>query len=194
VDYTYTEATGTSAMLTSPMAGSTLGTSDVIFTWSGGTDVTKYDLLVGNGGPGSADILNTGPTTAMTATVPTLPANGATIYVRLMSYISGTWHSTDYTYTEATGTSAALTSPMPGSTLGTSNVTFNWTAGTNVTKYGLLVGVGGPGSADIFATGSTTALTATVPKLPANGATIYVRLMSDISGSWHYIDYTYTAQ
>jgi hypothetical protein len=83
---------------------------------------------------------------------------------------------------------------MPGSTLGTSNVTFNWTAGTNVTKYGLLVGVGGPGSADIFATGSTTALTATVPKLPANGATIYVRLMSDISGSWHYIDYTYTAQ
>jgi hypothetical protein len=166
----------------------------VTFTWSAGTYETEYVLWLGLSGPGSSDLYSSGPITALTTTVPSLPAHGAKIYARLFSVGSGGEQYNDYTFTEPTGTLAALTSPTPGSTLGTSNVTFTWTAGTDVTKYGLLVGVSGPGSTDLFYTGSTAAATATVPNLPAHGATIYVRLMSDISGAWQYNDYTYTEQ
>jgi hypothetical protein len=33
-----------------------------------------------------------------------------------------------------------------------------------------------------------------VLKLPAYGATVYVRLMSEISGAWQDVDYTYNEQ
>jgi hypothetical protein len=71
---------------------------------------------------------------------------------------------------------------------------FTWSEGADVTKYDLLVGVSGPGSGDLLNLGATTATAATAPKLPAHGETIYVRLMSDISGAWQFNDYTYTAQ
>jgi len=193
-DYTYTEASSTAATIISPGAGSTLGASGVMFNWTAGTLVTNYALWLGTSGPGSSNLYNSGLTAVTSVTVPSLPADGAKVYARLFSEGSGGTQSIDYTYTESSGTSAALTSPMPGTTLGTSNVIFTWSGGTDVTKYDLLVGFGGPGSTDLFETGSTTALTATVPMLPANGAKIYVRLMSDISGTWHFTDYTYTAQ
>jgi hypothetical protein len=41
---------------------------------------------------------------------------------------------------------------------------------------------------------STKAATATAPKLPANGAKLSVSLMSNFSGAWQDIDYTYTEQ
>jgi hypothetical protein len=194
LDYTYAEATSTAATMISPAQGSTLGASGVMFTWTAGSLVTNYGLWLGSNGPGSSSFYSSGLTTATSVTVPSLPADGAKVYARLFSEGSGGIQYVDYTYTEATGTSAALTSPMPGSKLGTSDVIFTWSGGTDVTKYDLLVGNGGPGSADILNTGSTTAMTATVPRLPANGATIYVRLMSDISGTWHSTDYTYTEQ
>jgi len=187
-DYTYTEA-GTPAVMISPTPGSRLGSSNVTFTWTAGTGVAEYVLLVGLA-PGSGDLFNFSSTTATSATVPNLPAKGATIYVSLMSDIGGTFRTADYTYTEA-GTPATMISPTPGSTLGTSNVTFTWTAGAGVTLYDLLVGLG-PGSTDLYSSGSTTATSATVPSLPAKGATIYVRLMSDIGGVFHSNDYTYT--
>jgi hypothetical protein len=193
-DYTYTEASSTAATIISPGAGSTLGASGVMFNWTAGTLVTNYALWLGTSGPGSSNLYNSGLTAVTSVTVPSLPADGAKVYARLFSEGSGGTQSIDYTYTESSGTSAALTSPMPGTSLGTSNVIFTWSGGTDVTKYDLLVGFGGPGSTDLFETGSTTALTATVPMLPANGAKIYVRLMSDISGTWHFTDYTYTAQ
>jgi len=37
---------------------------------------------------------------ATSATVPTLPANGARIYARLYSKINGVWEYNDYVYTE----------------------------------------------------------------------------------------------
>ena len=194
VDYTYTEGTTAAATMISPASGATLGFSGVNFIWTPGAFVTNYGLLLGTGGPGSGNLYNSGLASENSVTVPSLPADGAKVYARLFSEGSGGIQYVDYTYTESTGTSAALTSPTPGTTLGTSNVAFTWTAGTGVTKYDLLVGFGGPGSADLYSTGSTTALTATVPTLPANGAKIYVRLMSDISGTWHYTDYVYTAQ
>jgi hypothetical protein len=95
-DYTFTNG-GTAATLTSPSAGNPIGGS-VLFTWSPGAGVTKYDLIVGNHGPGSGDFLNSGAITGTSATV-NIPAWGGTVYVRLMSEIGGAWHSTDYTFT-----------------------------------------------------------------------------------------------
>jgi hypothetical protein len=194
LDYTYTEATSISATMISPSPGGTLGFSGVTFTWTAGTWVTKYGLWLGVGGPGSSDLYNSGLTTVTSITLPSLQAKGLKLYARLVSEGSGGTQYIDYTYTESSGTSAVLTSPMPGTTLGTSNVMFTWSEGADVTKYDLLVGVSGPGSGDLLNLGATTATAATAPKLPAHGETIYVRLMSDISGTWQYNDYTYTAQ
>ena len=88
---------------------------------------------------------------------------------------------------------AALTSPAPGSTLGTSNVTFTWTAGTGATtEYDLWLGLSGPGSSSLYASGWMTNTSATVTSLPAKGATVYARLYSMVNGKVEYNDYTYT--
>jgi hypothetical protein len=51
------------------------------------------------------------------------------------------------------------------------------------------------GGNQIYPGSQVTNLTATVPGLPTNGSTVYVRLWSLISGTWqnNYNDYTYTA-
>jgi len=193
-DYTYTEATSTLAAMISPVAGSTLGASNVQFTWSAGTFVTNYALWVGISGPGSSDVYVSGPLTATSTTVTSIPTKGATIYARLFSDIGGHYLYTDYVYTEGTSIPAALTSPTPGSTLGTSNVVFSWTAGTFVTNYALWLGINGPGSSDVYVLGWTTATSATVTSLPARGAKIYARLFSKAGSATLYNDYTYTEQ
>jgi hypothetical protein len=190
VDYTYTEG-NTAATLVSPSAGTSLATSNVTFSWTAGVGTTQYDLLVGNSGPGSSDIYNSGITTSTSATIANLPVYAGTIYVRLMSIIGGTFRSVDYTFTEG-NTAATLVSPSAGTSLATSNVTFSWTAGVGTTHYDLLVGNTGPGSSDIFNSGITTATSATIAKLPVYGGTIYVRLMSIIGGAFRSVDYTFT--
>jgi hypothetical protein len=101
VDYTYTEATlaGSAAVLNSPAPGSVLTGSTVTFGWTAGTDATEYDLYLGTTGVGSNNLYSSGHITATSATVTTLPTNGATIYARLLSYINGAWEFNDYTYT-----------------------------------------------------------------------------------------------
>jgi len=193
-DYTYTEATSTLAAMISPTAGSTLGASNVVFSWTAGTFVTNYTLWLGINGPGSSDVYVSGPLTATSTTVTRIPTKGAAIYARLFSDIGGHYLYTDYLYTEGTSIPAALTSPTPGSTLGTSNVVFSWTAGTFVANYALWLGINGPGSSDVYVLGWTTATSATVTSLPARGATIYARLFSKAGSATLYNDYTYTEQ
>jgi hypothetical protein len=79
------------------MSGTSISGSTT-FTWSAGTGVTKYDLLVGNRGPGSGDYYNSGAVTVTSETV-NIPNAGGTVYVRLMSVVNGAWESTDYTFT-----------------------------------------------------------------------------------------------
>jgi hypothetical protein len=127
--------------------------------------------------------------------VTSLPTKGATVYARLFSVIDGRTQYIDYTYTEApAGTPATMISPTQGSTLGTSNVMFTWTTGTGVTQYNFLLGLSGPGSGSLYNSGWSTSTSATVPKVTANGATVYARLYSDVNGVSQYIDYTYTEQ
>ncbi len=200
IDYTYTETAPPStapATMISPGNGSTLGTSNVMFSWTMGMGVTDYDLWLGTSGPGSASLYSSGLTTNTTVTVPSLPAKGVTVYARLYSIINGVSQYNDYTYTEGTAPTTApatMISPTNGSTLGTSNVMFSWTTGTGVTSYALWLGTSGPGSSGLYASPLSTATSVTVPSLPAKGVTVYARLYSVIGGVSQYIDYTYTEQ
>ncbi|MGC2499397.1 MAG: choice-of-anchor D domain-containing protein, partial [Acidobacteriaceae bacterium] len=90
---------------------------------------------------------------------------------------------------------ASMVSPTPGTTLGGSSVTFTWNAGSGVSAYQLWLGTTGTGSADVgtYSAASTTASTVSmnVTGVPTSGATMYVRLLSEINGSWQSTDYTY---
>jgi len=86
---------------------------------------------------------------------------------------------------------AQMSTPAPGSTFSSSSVTFNWTAG-GATSYALLVGSSLYGH-DIYSSGLINALSATVNDIPTDGHTIYVTLVSNVSGSWTSNNYTYIA-
>jgi hypothetical protein len=194
-DYTYTEA-GTPAAMSTPVPGSKLGTSSVNFSWTAGYGVTQYQLWLGLSGPGSSSLYTSGWLTTTSTTVTSLPANGATVYARLYSTIGGKNQYIDYTYTESVpaGVPATMSTPAPGSTLGTSDVQFTWTTGTGVTEYQLWLGLSGLGSSNLYTSGWLMTTSTTVTSLPAKGATVYARLYSMIGGKNQYIDYTYTEQ
>jgi hypothetical protein len=101
-DYQYTESgTPTPAALTSPTPGliTILGTTNVLFQWTTGVDVSDYQLNLSAVAAGGSELfLYKG--TATSATALTLPANGAKVYARLYSLINGTWQFNDYEYTE----------------------------------------------------------------------------------------------
>lgn len=191
-DYTFTEE-GTPAVLTAPRVGSTLAASDVTFTWNTGEGVTDYQLWLGTSGAGSSNLYNSGAITTTSVTVPTLQANGVTLYARLYSETGGVWSYYDYTFIEA-GTPGVMISPAQGSTLGSSSVTFTWTAGAGNTNYQLWLGLSGVGSSNLYNSGSITTTSITVPSLPVKGATVYARLYSESGGVWSYHDYTYIEQ
>ena len=179
------------AAMTSPAPGSTLGGPNATFTWTAGYGIAQYSLWLGTTGPGSSSIFHLSSPNATSVTVTGIPTKGGTIYARLYSQIGRVLQYTDYVYTEATSVPATLTSPVPGSELGVSNVNFSWSAGTFVTQYELCLGSGGPGSSNLYNSGWTTATAATVTSLPAKGSTVYARLFSKGSGGTQYVDYTY---
>jgi sugar lactone lactonase YvrE len=193
-DYTYTEAIGATPALITPAPSSTLSGSTVTFTWTPGIGVTSYNLWLGVSGVGSSDVYTSGAITATSATATNLPAKGTTLYARLSAKINGVWHFNDYVYTEATAVLAAITSPAPGSTLGTYNVPFTWTAGVGVTNYTLWVGTSGVASSNLYNSGATTSTSDAIPSIPAEGVTVYVRLYSNVGGKMESTDYTYTEQ
>lgn len=89
----------------------------------------------------------------------------------------------------------ALISPAPGSTLSGSSASFTWSTASDVVQYQLWVGTAGVGSDNlgVFTEGATTNSTISVAAsgLPVAGATVYVRLFTDVAGNWHATDYTY---
>jgi hypothetical protein len=87
---------------------------------------------------------------------------------------------------------AALTTPVPSTQLPGTSVTFKWTPGAS-THFELWLGTLGPGTTNLYDSGSVTATTETVGGLPSNGQTVYARLYWLINGAWQYADYTYKA-
>ncbi len=194
--YTYTEAgTPTLPALTSPVPGSTLLGPSARFTWSPGAGPTDYKLWLGTTGVGSSDVYDDFyrdrwmHTTS--ATVNYIPTSSAKLYARLLYKLSGEWKFTDYTYTEAdASTPPAITSPVPGSTLG-SSATFTWRRGAGFSSYRLVLGTTGVGSMNVYSGSYTTSTSVAVSGIPTDGVTLYAELQC-IGEGYYSIDYTYT--
>ena len=101
------------------------------------------------------------------------------------------WFCGDYAISHST--LPAITNPIPGTTLTSSTVTFQWSGGTGVTNYFLYVGRSF-GANDIYGQSQGLNLSATVTGLPIDGSTVYVRLWWATSAGWQYRDYTYSAK
>jgi hypothetical protein len=196
-DYTYTATTvvtGTKSAITTPAPASTLASDTVSFNWTAGSNVSERYLTVGTT-LGGSQIYAAYQGAGLSRVVSGLPVNGSTVYVTLLSWIGSGWQANDYTYTAVTTIATAksdITSPAPGSVLGSSSVTFGWTAGSGVTERYLAVGTS-LGSSDLYGGYEGAALSRTVNGLPTNGSAVYVRLMSWIGGGWQSSDYMYTA-
>jgi rhamnogalacturonyl hydrolase YesR len=88
----------------------------------------------------------------------------------------------------------AITTPIPGSTLSGSTVTFTWSAGTGASGYWLDVGTAEYGNT-IYQSGtlSNTVFSQTVSGLPTNGSPVYATLYTISNGTKVYNEYMYTA-
>jgi hypothetical protein len=184
---------GVPAALTTPAPGSTLAGSSLSFTWTAGSGATDYELFLGSTGKGSYNLYYSGDKTVTSVEVGGLPTNGETIYARLYTNFNGTLDYYDYTYKAVPQAQATLTSPVPGSALPGTGVTFTWTAATGATDYEFFVGSTGPGSYNLYYSGNTMATSATVDGLPATGQTVYARLYTKFGGVLEYNDYIYAA-
>jgi len=99
----------------------------------------------------------------------------------------------DYVYTASPApVKATLTTPTPGlsTLLGSSNVNFQWTAGTGVSLYQLSLSVIGPGQSELFMS-KARPLQQPQPH-SRKGQIVYARLSSEIGGVWQSNDYQYT--
>jgi FtsP/CotA-like multicopper oxidase with cupredoxin domain len=190
-DYTFANGTSVKAVMLNPAPGSLLPGASVTFVWTAGLGVSNYSLYVGTT-QGSLDLVYYTATTAAPYTVTVLAPSGATLYVRLWSNVGGVWQYNDYTYTAANLPLATMASPTPGTVLSGPSVVFTWNGNAGISQYSLWIGTT-PGSLNLAYYTATTAdpYTATLPA--PSGATIYVRLWSNIGGAWKYNDYTYTA-
>jgi len=104
---------------------------------------------------------------------------------------SGTASDTTAINAAAAVTAAVMQTPVPGTTLAGSAVTFTWNA-SGASAYWLDVGtVAGQGNT--FGANLGTATSQPVTGIPTTGQTIHVKLWSLISGAWQSNAYTYTA-
>ncbi len=193
IDYTYVEPGSQPPALTSPAAGSSPSGTNVNFSWSPGVGNDAYQLFVGTEGVGATNLFASGVITADQATVPSIPAYGVTVYVRLYYRHLSTWNSLDYTFTESgSPTPPALTSPAPGSTLtsATGN-SFCWNPGDGPSMFVLHLGTT-KGASDVYISPSATAATcASGITVPTGGATLYATLSYQLSGRWYSVSTTY---
>lgn len=185
-DTSYTSQTIKAAM-TSPANSSTLPQGPATFTWGAATGAQQYWIWIGHA-QGGNEIYNQGQNLNTQVTISNLPMDGSTLYLRLLTGSSGGWAYNDYTYTA--GKVATITSPTPGSALG-SSATFNWSTVNGAQSYFMWIGFT-VGQQDIYAAAVTNGST-TVTGLPQNGAPIYVRLFTQINNIWLYNDYVYQA-
>jgi hypothetical protein len=192
-EYTFKAAgVNTKAAIITPISGSTLPGASATFTWAASSGAGAYWLDVGSAvGQGNIFGQNVGLTTSQT--VNGLPTNGSTVYVKLWTLLGGTWLSNDYTYKAAGGnTNAVITSPAPGSAAAGANIPFTWTAVSGATVYWLNIGTV-PGARDLYDQSQGLATSKTVPGLPTDGSTLYVRLWTGTAAGYEYNDYTFKA-
>lgn len=177
--------------MSSPAPGSTLVGSTVTFTWTKGVLIERYAIDIGTS-QGAYDIFDEYSHTELSRTVSNLPMDGRTIWVRLCYRINGNWSHIDYSYKAFAPVPPVLISPVPGSKLPGSTVTFKWTAGKGIERYAIDIG-SSKGGSDIYDEYSHTDLSRTVTGIPVDGRTIWVRLCYRINGAWYNVSYSFQA-
>jgi hypothetical protein len=193
IDYVYAAKIARKAELLSPAPGSTLPGTSATFTWSAGTSAREYWLELGTTA-GGAKLYSASQGLGLSTTVSGLPATGATIYARLWTrFVDVGWVYNDYQFTAASPVAAAITTPVPGTTLSGPVVTFVWTAGVGALEYWLDVGTS-TGGTQVYSAAQGTAQAVTVSGLPTGGGPVWVRLWTRLSkAGWTFQDYSYTA-
>jgi hypothetical protein len=171
-----------------PANGTMLLGTTVTFNWNTGTGVSDYWLELGStpGGKQYYSAPAAGGITSLQAK--NLPVDGSAVYATLYSRPSGgTWQTDQVMYTAASG--AVITTPVNGSTLPGTTVTFNWSPGSGPTDYWLELGTT-PGGKQLYSR-ETAGTSLTVSNLPKGGSTMYATLYSLISGTWQKSQYSY---
>jgi hypothetical protein len=92
------------------------------------------------------------------------------------------------------GSSAAIVSPLPNTEITNASTTFNWASSgvTQVDSWQITAG-SSPGASNYFDSGSlaNTQMSESVTGLPTSGTQVFVRLMYELNGFDHHIDYQY---
>lgn len=168
---------------------------------------TATDSLGGNGTwSGTTAAALAVPVTAFNANSAagaSTPAKSITNFVASTStYVAATLITTSdqIVVYRAVPSAPGLYSPVNGSTLTGTSVTFAWDSSTTgpakgATAYELEVG-STQGGSQYYISGSlpNTTFSETVTGLPSNGSTVWARWSYLVGGTWGYTDYTYTAQ
>ena len=164
------------------------------FDWADNGNVsTEWRLAIG-GSVGAAAVYDSGVLAAIERShqASGLPTDGRQLFVRLWYRVSGVLSYADFLYTAALQ-EPDLTSPVPGSVLSGTEITFVWGAnGAAVTQWRLLVGstVGASNYGDSGPLAATT-LARTVTGLPTDGVNVHVRLEYVIGGASDFKDFVY---
>lgn len=180
-----------SAQITNPAPATTFAGQSVQFQWTTGIGATEYWLTIGDA-VGTANVYSGSQGTNTSASISNLPAAGQALYVKLFSKIEGKWYGRTYTYNAANlePVAAQMISPAPGAAFNASPVTFQWTAGAQVSEYSLWIGTT-LGGYNLYKQSQGLNQSVSISNLPAGGQHLYVRLFSKIGGIWHKQDYTY---
>jgi hypothetical protein len=177
------------SLITSPVDGSTLASSQVELQWTQGGAVADRYLSVG-ATPGGSEYYSGYQGAALSRIVTGLPVDGRRVYVRLFSWVGGAWLADEATYTVAF-TKSVIDSPAPGSTITTSSLQFHWSTGSASTRY-LMVGTS-PGGAQLHSSYGGANLSGTVSGIPLDGSAVHTRLLSwnTAQGAWEASDASY---
>ena len=190
----YVGNAATSLGIYSPVNGTTLTGTSLTFRWFPVAGA-QYWLDIGPTQGANTYYQSGNLGTILSKAVSGLPNDGSTVWARLYYLQNGNWSFVDNTYAayNVGSTKGVITTPVPGTTLTGSTVTFNWTAGTGATAYWLDIGNVAGGNQYYQSGNLGNVLTTTANTLPTDGSTVYVTLYSLVGGQWLSNAYTYTA-
>lgn len=179
----------------SPLGAGTPQTFDLSATFDGiadpltpGLTPANFAFTPGNSDTGTVTVVPSG-TQPGNGTLSFAATGGNTGSVNLTANIDG-FSSNTASFNVIT---TSLYSPVNGSTLTSSSVTFQWTEYPGATNYWLDVG-STQGANNYEQTGSlsNSTLSFLVNGLPTNGSTVYATWYYLINGSWQHTNYSYT--